>query len=144
MQRLNICTKKGGRKTTSQKLKFLTYSFFKLYFAPHTTINCKKLYQHSASAVTGFSSESTRLAQKNSLDLKKITRFKIVVSNFAVFIEMIYLFTLSPKNFNIICKFVKIDHTEARKVPYQSSDFFQELKTTPLTEYCKPTNATFN
>jgi len=30
----------GGAKTAWQKLKFAACSFFNLYFAPHTTINC--------------------------------------------------------------------------------------------------------
>ena len=29
---------------------------------------------------------------------------------------MMYLFTLLPKNFHIICKFVKIDYVKASKI----------------------------
>jgi len=54
-------------------------------------------------------------SQKNSLDLKKITRFKIFASKLAVLLEMMYLFTLLPKSLYIICMFAKIDHVEAWK-----------------------------
>jgi len=43
------------------------------------------------------------------------------LSKFAVLLEMIQLFTLSPQNLCIICKFVKIDHAEAWKMSYQQS-----------------------
>jgi len=39
---------------------------------------------------------------------------------------------------------LKIDHSETRKISYQqSSGFFQELKTTPITVYFRPINVTF-
>jgi len=37
---------------------------------------------------------------------------------FAVLLEMMYLFTLLPKNLYIICKNAKIDHVEAWKISY--------------------------
>jgi len=37
---------------------------------------------------------------------------------FAVLLEMMYLFTLLPKNLYIICKFAKIDHVEAWIISY--------------------------
>jgi len=55
--------------------------------------------------------------------------------------EIIYLFTLSVKNFYIICKFVKIDHAEAWTKP-TIFRLFQELRTRPLAEYFKPINIT--
>jgi len=40
---------------------------------------------------------------------------------------------------------VKIDHAETWKISYQqSSGIFQKLKTTPLTDYYKSINPTFN
>jgi len=36
-------------------------------------------------------------------------------------LEMFQVFTLSPQNLFIICKFVKIDHAEAWKMSYQQS-----------------------
>jgi len=70
------------------------------------------------STATGFSAKITRFTKKNSLDLKKISRLKVFASKFAVFLEMIYLFTLFPKNLYIICKFVNIDHVEVWKISY--------------------------
>jgi len=35
---------------------------------------------------------------------------------FVVLLEMVYLFTLLPKNLYIICKFAKIGHVEAWKM----------------------------
>ena len=58
------------------------------------------------------------VSQKNSLDLRTITRFKIFALKFAVLPEIMYLFTLFPKNLYIICKFAKIDHVEAQKISY--------------------------
>jgi len=55
-------------------------------------------------------------SEKNSLDLKKITRFKYFASKLAVLLEIMYLFTLMPTNLYIICRFVKIDHVEAWKI----------------------------
>ena len=49
-------------------------------------------------------------SQKNSLDLKKITRLTSFASKLAVLLQMMYLFTLLPKKLYIICKFAKIDH----------------------------------
>jgi len=37
---------------------------------------------------------------------------------FAFLPEMMYLFTLLPKNLYINCKFAKIDHVEAWKITY--------------------------
>jgi len=49
------------------------------------------------------------------------------------------------QNLCIICKFIKIDHTEAWKMSYQqTSGFFQELKTTPLAEYFRAFNLKLN
>jgi len=39
-------------------------------------------------------------------------------SKLAVFPEMMYLFTLLPKNLYIFYKFVKINHVEASKISY--------------------------
>jgi len=63
---------------------------------------------------------------------------KISASKFAILPELIYLFPLLPKKLYVICSCVKIDHAQAWKISYQpSSVFSQELKTTPLTEYCR-------
>ena len=65
--------------------------------------------------------------QKNSLDQKKITRFKICALKLAVLLEIIHWCVESPENLETFCKFVKIDHDEAWKIidPRHSS-FFQE------------------
>jgi len=48
---------------------------------------------------------------------------------------MIQLFTSLPKNLNIVCEFVKIDHDEDWKISYhQLSGFSQELRTTPFAK----------
>jgi len=45
-----------------------------------------------------------------------------------VFLEIIYLYILSPKNLNTLCKFVKIDHAEASKILVRKrSGFLQEV-----------------
>jgi len=83
--------------------------------------------------------QKTLDSQKIHQICRKITGFKMFSSKFAVLPKMISLCTLSPKSLYIICKFVKIDHVEAWKISYQqSSGFFQELKTTPLTENFRP------
>ena len=76
-------------------------------------------WQHWYQSVLSQASRQKSLdSQKNSLDRKKITRFKIFASKYVVFIGMMYLFTLLPKNLYIICMFVKIDHVEAWKTSY--------------------------
>jgi len=57
-------------------------------------------WQHSV--LPQDSGQKSLDSQKNSLDLKKTTRFKVFASKFAVFLEMMYLFTLLPKNLYII------------------------------------------
>jgi len=69
-------------------------------------------------------------SEKRSLDLI------FFALKFAVVVEMIWLFALSPKNLYIICKLVKVDHAEAWKSHTSNTQgFSHELKTTPLTEY---------
>jgi len=46
-------------------------------------------------------------SQKNLLDLKKITRFKVSTLKLTVLLEIIYLCTSLPKNLNAICKFAE-------------------------------------
>jgi len=84
-------------------------------------------------------------SQKNPLDLKKITTFKISALKFNVLLDIIYLCTLSPKNlYTFFGNFLKIDHVEVWKILYQrSSCFFHELKSTTLAEYFWSNNLTF-
>ena len=68
---------------------------------------------HSISATTGFSAKITRFTKKFTRSEKKSLDSKIFVSKVAVLLEMMYLFTLLPKNLHIVCRFVNIDHVEA-------------------------------
>jgi len=73
-------------------------------------------WQHSG--LPQVSRQKSLDSQKNSLDLKKISRFKVFASKFAVFLEMMHLFILLPKNVYITCKFVKIDRVEVWEISY--------------------------
>jgi len=72
-------------------------------------------------------------SQKNSLDLKNITRFKISALKLTVSPETISSCSSSSENLNTICKFVKNYHAEAWKILCgKASGFFQELKATAM------------
>jgi len=86
------------------------------YSSPRTTV---ALENGSAATVPQASRQkSLDSPKKFTRSEKKITRFEVFTSKFAVLLEMMYLFTLLPKNLYIICKFVKIDHVEAWKISY--------------------------
>ena len=85
-------------------------------------------------------------SQKSSLDMKKITIFKISALKLTAYREIIrvYLVMLLPKNLKPICKFVKIDLAEAWKIlARKPSGCFEELKVTRLTKYFRSINLTF-